>query len=78
MSEQERLTRARVIDGELYVDTGDGVWRKSASQTDWAKVDATTEDEIIRQAREDGTLDIDLENARLVVSSPKAALKRAG
>lgn len=54
MSEQ-RLTRAKVFDdGKLYIEQDDGSWREAESHTDLAALRALSEDEIERQAREDG------------------------
>ncbi|NBC34608.1 MAG: hypothetical protein GVY13_18175 [Alphaproteobacteria bacterium] len=65
-------------DGKLYIEQEDGSWREAESRTDLAAVAAFTEEEILRQAEEDGTLDIDFENGRVVFypadEKPKAAV----
>ena len=58
MSEQDRITRARLIDGKVYVEEPDGTWREGRDESDWNRVRAFTEDEIERMAEEDGTADM--------------------
>ena len=76
---EHRPTHAKVFDdGKLFIEQDDGSWCEGESQTDLAAVAAFTEEEILRQAEEDGTLDIDFENGRLVFypadEKPKAAV----
>ena len=65
MSEQN-MTRAKGINGKMHVQEEDGSWVELVSQTDWAKVDAFTDEEIEQQAREDGTYDADISQGRMV------------
>ena len=58
MSEQDRITRARLVEGKVYVEEADGTWRETAGETDWDRVRAFTEEEIERMAEEDGTADM--------------------
>ncbi|NBC32545.1 MAG: hypothetical protein GVY13_07700 [Alphaproteobacteria bacterium] len=75
MSEPERLTIAKVVDGILYVNRGDGVWRKSESRTDLNAIDRFTEDEIEAMAVEDGTNTDIPDNARVVIPRQHKNLK---
>lgn len=50
----ERIVRAtRLSDGRVLLEEPDGSLRFAEGQTDWAKVDATTEADIARQIAED-------------------------
>lgn len=58
MSEQDKITNARLVDGKVYIEQADGTWRETAGETDWERVRAFTEEEIERMAEEDGTADM--------------------
>ena len=58
MSEQEQITRARLVDGKVYVQEPDGTWREGRDESNWDRVRAFTEEEIERMAEEDGTADM--------------------
>ena len=48
------ITKAITItDGRVLIEQPDGTYRPAASQTDWARLDAMTEDEVERLAAED-------------------------
>jgi hypothetical protein len=54
MTGTDRITRARLKDDGTVVEVmPDGSERPLAPKVDWAKIDATTEDEIARQIAED-------------------------
>ena len=52
MSETTTI-RARLIDGRVYIVNPDGTETPAPQEIDWAKVDATTEEDIARQIAED-------------------------
>ncbi|MCB9960265.1 MAG: hypothetical protein H6843_16840 [Rhodospirillaceae bacterium] len=49
----ERITRAKLIDGKVYVEQPDGSLAEMQGQTDWARLDALTDEDIERMAAED-------------------------
>ena len=55
------ITRAiTTTDGRVLIEQPDGTYRPAESQTDWARLDAMTEEEIERRAAEEmAELDID-------------------
>ena len=53
---EPKMVRAVLIGNEVYERLPDGNLKKMVDRTNWAAVDATTEEEINRQAEEDGTL----------------------
>ena len=79
MSENERIVRAtKLSDGRVLLEEPDGSLHFARGQTDWAAVDAQTEEDIARQIAEDpddpandpGWPD-DPEKFRLVYPPPK-------
>jgi hypothetical protein len=69
MTTHDKITEARLVNGKVYVKQAGGTYEETASQTDWARVDATTDEEIERQAEEDGDNEWfpdDLEPVRVV------------
>jgi hypothetical protein len=54
MNAEGRTTKATLIDGKVFVQQADGSWREAEDRTDWARVDSFTEEDIERQAEEDG------------------------
>ena len=48
------LTQAKVVNGRMLILQADGSWAEAVSQTDLDKVAATTDEEVERQAKEDG------------------------
>lgn len=73
----ERIVRyvGSLGDGTYIVEHSDGQLERKTSQTDWARVDATTETEIEAAIAGDpdwaGTEDVDWSKAELVVLGPK-------
>ena len=65
-------------DGTYIVEHSDGRLERVKSETDWARVDAMTEEEIEAAARADpeweGLLDIDWSKAQLVMPRRKEAI----
>jgi len=65
-------------DGTYIVEHSDGRLERVKNQTDWARVDAMTEDEVEANARADpeweGLLDIDWSDATLVMPRRKEAI----
>ena len=54
MSESERIVRAtKLKDGRVLLEEPDGTLHFAVGQTDWAALDATTEEDIARQIAED-------------------------
>src|SRR5215467_12072925 len=55
------ITKAiTTTDGRVLIEQPDGTYRPAESQTDWARLDAMTEEEVERRAAEDmAELDID-------------------
>jgi uncharacterized protein (DUF4415 family) len=54
MTESERIVRAtKLKDGRVLLEEPDGRLHFAVGQTDWAAVDATTEEDIARQIAED-------------------------
>ena len=54
MNENGRIERVvRLDDGRVMIERSDGTRRPAVGQTDWAFVDATTEEDIARQIAED-------------------------
>ena len=51
---EERITRAKLIDGKVMIEQADGSYREAEDRTDWARVDALTDEDIERMAKEDG------------------------
>jgi len=54
MNENGRIERVvRLDDGRVMIERSDGTRRPAEGKTDWAFVDATTEEDIARQIAED-------------------------
>ena len=51
---EEGITRAKLIDGKVMIEQADGSYRESEDRTDWARVDAFTDEDIERMAKDDG------------------------
>ena len=52
--DKEKITRAILsTDGRTLIEQSDGSYREAESQTDWARVDGLTEEEIEEAARSD-------------------------
>jgi hypothetical protein len=58
MTEQDRVTRARLVDGKVHIEQPDGTWREAHDETDWDRVRTLSEEEILRMAEEGGTADM--------------------
>jgi putative transcriptional regulator len=68
-----RLVRARLeADGSVSIKH-DRVWKRAPSQTDWARIDATTEEKITAQLAED-----DAEAARDSAGWARRVRRRTG
>ena len=72
----ENITRAiTTTDGTVLIAQPDGTYRRAESQTDWARIEAVTEEEVERLAAEEqAELGIDpdwMEQATLVYPRPK-------
>ena len=72
----ENITRViTTIDGKVLIAQPDGSYRPAESQTDWARLEAMTEEEIERQAVEDmAELGIDpdwMEHAEVITPRTK-------
>jgi uncharacterized protein (DUF4415 family) len=70
------ITKAiTTTDGKVLIEQPDGTYRPAASQTDWARLDAMTDEEVERLASEDmAELGIDpdwTEHATVVFPRPK-------
>lgn len=70
------ITKAvTTTDGRVLIEQPDGTYRPVASQTDWARLDVITEDEVERLAAEDmAELGIDpdwMEHATVLFPRPK-------
>lgn len=77
MSEAEEITRAVVTrDGKLLIEQSDGSYRPARDQTDWAAVDAMTEEELEAAIASDpddpGNDPTFWEHAELIYPAPKA------
>ena len=69
MGEKDRITEARLVGSKVCIKQAGGTYEETASQPDWARVDATTDEEIERHAEEDGDdewFPDDLEPVRVV------------
>jgi uncharacterized protein (DUF4415 family) len=71
-----RITKAiTTTDGRVLIEQPDGAYRPAESQTDWARLEAMTDEEVERLASEDmAELDIDLdwmEQATAMFPRPK-------
>jgi len=55
MTKQEKITKAKLVDGKVFVRSADGTYRAAEDRSDLARLRALTEEEIERQAEEDGT-----------------------
>jgi uncharacterized protein (DUF4415 family) len=72
----KHITRAiMTTDGKVLIEQPDGSYRPAESQTDWARLDAMTEEEVERLAAEDmAELGIDpdwMDRAQVVSPRPK-------
>jgi uncharacterized protein (DUF4415 family) len=72
----EHITRAiMTTDGKVLIEQPDGSYRPAESQTDWARLDAMTEEEVERLAAEDmAELGIDpdwMDRTQVVSPRPK-------
>ena len=73
----EHITRALMTtDGKVLIEQPDGSYRATESQTDWARLDAMTEEEVEQLAAEDlAKLGVDpdwMDHAKVVSPRPKA------
>ena len=73
MNEQETTVIAKRDGGRSFTRQPDGSFVETVPYVDMAKIEATTDAEIERQAREDGTDDVDLSSAALRVVYPDVA-----
>ena len=72
----EHITRAiMTTDGKVLIEQPDGSYRPAESQTDWARLDAMTEEDVERLTTEDmAELGIDpdwMDHAKVVSPRPK-------
>ena len=51
---EQRITKARLVDGKVMIEQADGTLREAKGRTDWGRVDALTDAEIERLAKQDG------------------------
>ena len=54
--QEERITRAKLVDGKVLIEQADGTYREADDRTDFARLRAFTDEEIERMAEEDGTV----------------------
>jgi hypothetical protein len=69
MSAVNKVTIAKLIDGKVFIRQADGTWREAEDRTDWGRVDSFTDEDIERQAEEDGDAEWfpdDLKPARVI------------
>lgn len=57
MSNPERLTQAKTINGKLCILQPDGSWVEARSETDLSRADSFSEEDIQRMSEEDGDAD---------------------
>ena len=50
---EEKITRAMVADGKVLIEQPDGSFRPTKGKTDWARVNALTDEEIEAAAKAD-------------------------
>ncbi len=55
--QEERITRAKLVDGKVMIEQADGTYREAEDRTDQARLDALTDADIERMAKEDGDAD---------------------
>ena len=53
-SQEERITKAKLIDGKVLIEQADGTYLEAEDRTDFARQRSFTEEEIERMAKEDG------------------------
>ena len=75
MTEEKIMKAITTTDGRTLIEQPDGTYRKAQGETDWAALDAMTEDEIEQQASEDmAELGIDpdwMDHATVIVPHAK-------
>lgn len=71
MNTHDKITEARLVNGKVFIKQDNGSYEEAVSQTDWARVDALTDEDIARQIAADPDVapemtDDDLKRARVV------------